>query len=129
LPAGTVWTSLIGIRRAVAAAVLVNLWLTAVEQDQQPGVICVIRVIDQGIEQIRGGDRRAVGKVRGVADIESDRVGAVLQQTIREHQIHSGDRSIAKCEVAVCVSAEAVQVESRVGLVIRSVIENDHQSG
>lgn len=120
---------MIRVGRAVAAGVLVNLRLTGVEQNQQPWIIRVVRVIDECIQQVCGCHRCPVGKVGSTSDIERDRIGAILQRAIGEYQIDTGHSHVAKREVAVDISAETVQVENCVRLVIPAVVENDNQPG
>ena len=80
--AGAVRAALDWSRCPVAGAVFVHLRLAGVQQHQQPGVVGIVGVVDDGVDEIGCRDRRVVREVGGVAGVERDRVGAVLQ-TVR----------------------------------------------
>jgi hypothetical protein len=120
---------LIRVGRAIAGGVFVHLRLTGVEQNKQPRIIRVVRIIDERIQQVRSRNRRPAGKVGSTSDIQRDRVRAILHCAIGEYQIDTGHSRIAKREITISVSAQAVQVERRIRHVVAAVVENDDQPG
>ena len=120
---------MIRVGRAIAAGVFVNLRLTGVKQNQQPRVIRVVRIIDERIQQVRSRNRRPVGKVGSTSDIERDRVGAILHRAIGENQMDTRHSRIAKREVTIGVSSQAVQVKGCIRQIVAAVVENDDQPG
>ena len=120
---------MIRVGRAIAAGVFINLRLTGVEQNQQPRIIRVVRIIDERIQQVCSCNRRPVGKVGSASDIERDRIGAILQRAIGECEINTRHSRIAKREVTIGVGAQAVQVKGCIRHIVAAVIENDDQAG
>ena len=109
-------------------AALVNLWLARVQQRQQARIVGVVSIVDQRINQIRRGHRCAVRKCRRVPDVNRNCVGAVLHGPSVEHEIHPRNRGVPQRKVSRGAGAETIQIESRVRLVVRTIVENDHKA-
>ena len=116
-----VGAALARLRVAAAAAVLVDLRLSGIQQCEQARIVRIVGAVDDGVLQVRRGDRRADGKVGRVAGEERDRIGAVLQQAGRagiEDQVDAGNARVAKREVATRIGLEAVEIERRIRQVV-----------
>jgi hypothetical protein len=64
--------------RRVAQRVLVHLRLSGVEQDLQLRIERVAGAVHDGVNQADGGQRRAVGELRGVTEIDGSGILSVL---------------------------------------------------
>ena len=66
--------------------ILVDLRLTGLQQHQQPGVVEIVCVVDDGVDQI---GRRHRAAVRKRAAIQRDRVGTVLQRVVGKRDVRA----------------------------------------
>ena len=99
-PPSTVRAALARLRGAASAAVFIDLRLSWIQQREQSCIVRIIRVVDDGVEEIRRGDGSAGGEVRGVAGEDRDRVGAVLQQMFGiEYEIDARNAGVSEREV------------------------------
>ena len=113
----------------VARAVLVHLRLSGVEQGQQPGVVGVVGVVDDGVHQVGGGQGRAVGKVCRVTLVDGGGVRAILQAVAAKDEGRCrDDPGVAQQKVAAGVGGVAVQVEGVVGDVAVAVVQDEYQA-
>ena len=128
LSATPVWTSLIRIRRTVAAGVFIDLRLACVQKYKQTWVIRIVGLVNESIQQLRGRDRCAPGVIGSVATIKRHRVGPVLKSIVIENQIHARNCCVTQGEVTVGVCAKAIQIEHRVRLVSPAVVKHHNQS-
>ena len=109
--------------------VFIDLRLAGIQQRQQPGIVRVVGVVDDGVLEIGGGDGGAGREVRGVAGQNGDRVGAVLQDARGSNdEIDARNAGVSEREVAARVRVESVEIEGRVGQVVGAVVEDDDQA-
>ena len=113
--------------RPDSSAGLVDLRLAGIEQDQQPRIVGIAGVVDQHVQEICRGHRRAWREVGGVARVKRGRVRAVLQQTVGECE-PGRQTGVAEHEIAGRVGRQAVKVESGIGTVIVAVEEHHGQA-
>ena len=72
---------------SVSAGVLVDLRLDGIQKHKQTGVIRIVRVVHESIEQIRRGHMRAGRKIGGAPDVKRDCISTVLEDAVIEDQI------------------------------------------
>ena len=114
----------------VTTAIFVDLGLQIIQQNQKSGIVHIIRIIHDRIDQTGRRYRCTIRKTSRLTEIQSNRILSILypsRRTRRQFDIrtHSG-RTDHK--VALCVRRIRIEIDSEITRVGRSVVQNDHQS-